>query len=524
MKKKNLILWAFACATALSAQARSNIAWPKYAKEVIKIFQEHGGSIEGAQYAYYDYDNDGQEELVVYNYCSEDDPHACVFSVSEEKGLQLITDVPSPRFYYIPNGEGAYTIFPNQDHYINLTHSTVQPGEVMGDGDNMCQAFHGRRKDANCITWGNPLYQLKDEGDYDMTPYSGEVSVFNFNEYWYRKQPKVKGSVSIESFFHAICDAINMPMLKTAQKAVRRDKAPDATTVVDAAAGYIQWKAPSQSELTEERGEDRIECCYWKRPGNKHIVALNYHIQQNGDFQWGDFRNLVFWEYDAQTSSLVPVPNPYERLWMVPNLNYDINIELPRKGRDIKVTDNDTGEQYLLQYQYDENLITFWNRSVLEESILPWQKGLMCSIYDTTGTPTNIRLTPGGQKSQYQAIAPGNLVIAEQKNGYFRVIDNMIEDWTDDCDNVQFMDDNRTGYWIHYSCLAVKSRHKNGTPLQLLKEWDDCNEQPVTYTIKSETKLRPLEITPEGWVKVQTLDGKHSGWTTKDKLGACVTK
>lgn len=106
------------------------------------------------------------------------------------------------------------------------------------------------------------------------------------------------------------------------------------------------------------------------------------------------------------------------------------------------------------------------------------------------------------------------------KDGYYRIVDNEIENWTADCDNMLFMEDNSTGYWIHRSCVAVMSRHNDGAPLKLLKDWDDCDPQPVVHTITKPTILRPISYSElEGWVKVQTLDGKHTGWVTKDKLG-----
>lgn len=521
MKHRTFTLLALTCATAINADAILNsVCWPIHANEIIKIYKQHGGNADDAMYATYDFDNDGQEELVVYDYRSEDDTRVCVFAYNESEGLQLVTDNPDAYFYYIPEGEGAYTILQNED-FIYLINSTARKGDTIGDGDNMCLEYHGRRKEAVRMTWGNPLSLLNDqERNYDMTPYKGVVSPTNFSRYWYRNQPKVKGGVGIVSFFNAICEAINMPMLQNAQKAVAGTKTDDAKVTIDPAAGYLQWIATNTSE--EDEKPNRIECTYWKRPEGKHIVALNYHINLNEEYQWGAFRNIVFWEYDAQTSSLIPINEPAERMWMLPNLNYNIDVELPRKGRDIKITDNETGEESVMLYQYDENLITFYHTSVIEETHLPWAKGLMCSIYDTTGTPTNIRMTPAGKKCG-DTMGPNNLVIDKQEKGYFHIVGDMLEDWTDECDNVQYLyGDHKTGYWIHHSCLAVKSRHINGAPLHLYKDWDDCNIPPISYTLKSETILRPIDITKEGWVKVQTLDGKHSGWTTKDKLGACV--
>lgn len=516
MRFRNIAMLALVATSAIKTNAKSYLDWKEYADEVIKIFVQNGGNTNGAQYSYYDFDNDGQDELAVYNFHSEEDAHMCVFSIDSNKKLQLVTTHQQPFFYYIPDGEGAYTIG-EDEHCIYLINSTAQRGEDFGDGDNICLEFHGRRAERACMTWGEPLYRLKYE-PFDMTPYDGEVSVFNFNLYWYRNDPIVKDGVNIVSFFNAICDAINMPLLKSAKYAVAGKPTDNIKTVVDAKSGYIQCTSGDDDKKM------LIECAFWKRPNGHHYIALNYRIDDSNDFVWGRFRNLVFWEYDESTSSLKPIKDLVEPLWILPNLNYNIDIELPRKGRDIMITDNDTGERSMMKYQEDEDLITFLQTSVHEQTILPWQKGLMCSVYDTSGTPTNIRLTPGGNKYKHTTESPRNLVILEQSKGFFHVIDNMLEDWTDECDNVMYLDDNETGYWIHSSCLAVKSIHNNGAPLHLLKEMDDCNEQPIIYTIKSETLLRPLEVTKSGWVKVKTLDSKYTGWTTKDRLGACIEK
>lgn len=495
-----------------------SVDWSRYAGEARDVFVERGGNAETALYAEYDLDNDGRQELIIYDtqYADESDRHVCVFSIDDKyEEMQFVVDAPSPAFCYNLDGKGTYIIAPD-DKYIQLQNSKAWIDEKgqYGDGDNLCLQFHGRRSLTYVYRCGNPLSFLVNEKGQPKLPREGEVNVANANLYWYCTKPKVKGQVGVVSFFNAICDAVMMPQLKEAQRLVNGGRKEGTKCIVDVASQYIQVKTTG----TESEKPDCIECTMWKRKDGKHVVALNYSISDYEEC-FGEFSNLLFWEYDAKTSSLWPVDTE-NRLWSKPNMCYDIDVELPRHGKNIKVTDNETGEQYEIMYQDDEDLVTFWDDSFYSNSKLSYTKGLACSIYDTTGTPTNIRLAPKGKISQY-TLEPAkmNLVVGEQKDGYYRIIDNEIEYPESDCDNKLFMDERAGGYWVHRSCLAVKSRHNNGKPLDLLKDWDDCDEQPVVYSIKTPTLLRPIEFAErEGWVKVQTLDGKHTGWVTKDRL------
>lgn len=518
MRKAFILFFMLAMAGAEAKSWRNSVSWPEYAEEAVKVFTERGGDANMALYAEYDFDNDGREELVIYEPKPYEDPsrHVCIFCVNQKDEMQFVVDVPLPLFTYNMQGQGSY-VFTSDGKCVQLANSTSRldtKGEY-GDGDGLCMEYHGRRSLMNFDRWGKPLNALR-EKDLDMSPFKSERNIANVNLYWYRTQPKVKGTVGVAAFFDAICDAIDIPQLRAAQRAVKGDRLEGVQCIIDPAAQYIQVKANE----TEDRDADRIECTMWKRDDGRHIVALNYSINDFEDF-YGEFVNLLFWEYDAQSQSLVPIKEPMERLWDIPNLSYDIRVDLPRHGKNIKVTDKETGEQYAILYQHDEDLITFWSQSIVENTMLATNKGLMCSIYDTSGTPANIRLAPKGKVSKYTMENDCyDLVVCEQKDGYYRIVDNEIENWTADCDNMLFMEDNSTGYWVHRSCVAVMSRHNDGAPLKLLKDWDDCDPQPTVHTITQPTILRPISYSEcEGWVKVQTLDGKHTGWVTKDKLG-----
>lgn len=497
------------------------VQWSKYVEDAVRIFVDKGGNAETALYAEYDLDNDGREELLIFDtgtWLSED-RHMCVFCVNQKNEMQFVVDSQMPVFCYNTDGPGSYTMN-LEGKYVQLVNSTtwIDDSGQYGDGDNLCLIFHGRRSLRNFDRFGKPLNMLR-EKDLDMSPCKDEVNVANVSNYWYRTKPKVKGQMGVVAFFNAICDAIGLPELRDAQRVVNGEKSDVLSCTLDNAAQYIQVKKRRWTDEEDDKEEDRIECTMWKRDDGRHIVALNYSIYEKNVF-YGEFVNLLFWEYDAATSSLVPITEPLERSWSIPNLSYAIDIELPRRGKDIRVTDHDTGNQYYIRYQHDEDLITFWADDFYENTMLSCCKGLVCSIYDTTDTDTNIRLAPKGKVSEYKlGKSRKNLVVGEQKDGYYRIIDNEIEYPDDDCDNMLFMDDNATGYWIHRSCLALMSRHNNGEPLMLLKKWDDCDKQPAVYTIKTPTLLRPMEYAErEGWVKVQTLDGKHTGWVTKDRL------
>lgn len=518
MRKALILFFVLVTAGAEAKAWRNFVPWAKYVEEAVKVFTARGGNADMALYAEYDLDNDGREELIIYEPKPYTDPsrHVCIFCVNQKDEMLFVVDAPLPMFCYNMDGPGSYVITPD-NKYVKLVNSTmyIYSTSEFGDGDGLCMEFHGRRSLMNFDRWGKPLNALR-ERELDMSPFKSERNIANVSLYWYRTRPKVKGQMGVAAFFDAICDAIDIPQLRAAQRAVKGDRQDGVQCVVDPSAQYIQVK----SNESEDRDADRIECTMWKRDDGRHIVALNYSINDFEDF-YGEFVNLLFWEYDAKSQSLVPITNPMERSWDVPNLSYDIRVDLPRHGKSIKLTDKETGEQYVIEYQHDEDLITFWSQSVVENTMLAHHKGLMCSIYDTSGTPANIRLAPKGKVSRY-TMENGcyDLVIGEQKDGYYRIVDNEIEDWTADCDKMLFMEDNSTGYWIHRSCVAVMSRHNDSAPLKLLKDWDDCDAQPVVHTITKPTILRPISYSErEGWVKVQTLDGKHTGWVTKDKLG-----
>lgn len=66
-----------------------------------------------------------------------------------------------------------------------------------------------------------------------------------------------------------------------------------------------------------------------------------------------------------------------------------------------------------------------------------------------------------------------------------------------------------SGYWVHYSVVGFSTRNYGGQTLQLHASPD--TDSPVTFSFSEEMQLHPVGVV-DGWVKVKTDDGKHTGW------------
>ena len=130
-------------------------------------------------------------------------------------------------------------------------------------------------------------------------------------------------------------------------------------------------------------------------------------------------------------------------------------------------------------------------------------------INDNKGKVTNIRNAPKGKIVHSFALPAANgimITVDYQVNGWWHIEFN--EYWEPDKDMQHFVGSNN-GYWVHYSVIAVSTRNYGNQRLYLRNK--PSNSGQVVYSFNTEMLLRPVDIKGE-WVKVQTYDGKHSGW------------
>ena len=132
-------------------------------------------------------------------------------------------------------------------------------------------------------------------------------------------------------------------------------------------------------------------------------------------------------------------------------------------------------------------------------------------LEDNSGSRTNIRNAPKGKVVHR---IPKNTIamieVEEPKDGWWRI-----------CDNSYFSVDEKgyqglykltgsnTGYWIHYSVLAVATRNYGGETLYLYQQ--PTVRSKKVYTINEEILLRPVDV-HDDWVKCATLTGNNVGW------------
>ena len=126
--------------------------------------------------------------------------------------------------------------------------------------------------------------------------------------------------------------------------------------------------------------------------------------------------------------------------------------------------------------------------------------------YDNSGKFTNVRNAPKGKVvDKIPTDVCAMIGVEKPTNGWWKLTDNTYE--TGDFDGK--LKGSTTGYWIHYSVLGMGTRNYGGQTLYIRK--NPSESAPVVYKFKKEIVLRPMEIKGE-WVKVQTCDGKYTGW------------
>ena len=132
--------------------------------------------------------------------------------------------------------------------------------------------------------------------------------------------------------------------------------------------------------------------------------------------------------------------------------------------------------------------------------------------YDNSGKFTNVRNAPKGKVvDKIPTEVCAMIGVEKPTNGWWKMVDNSY----DTGDNEGTLKGSTTGYWIHYSVLAMGTRNYGGQTLYIRQS--PSASAPVVYKFKKEIQLRPMDIKGE-WVKVQTTDGKYTGWIEEEWL------
>lgn len=133
-------------------------------------------------------------------------------------------------------------------------------------------------------------------------------------------------------------------------------------------------------------------------------------------------------------------------------------------------------------------------------------------ISDPNGPYTNIRNAP---KGKVVCKIPTNVTamigIETPTKGWWKIIGTTY----DTGDEEGHLSGSTTGYWIHYSVLGIGTRNYGSETLYLRQS--PSATAPVVFQFNDERTLRPMEIQGE-WVKVQTEDGKFTGWIEDEWL------
>lgn len=132
--------------------------------------------------------------------------------------------------------------------------------------------------------------------------------------------------------------------------------------------------------------------------------------------------------------------------------------------------------------------------------------------YDNSGKFTNVRNAPKGKVvDKIPTEVCAMIGVEKPTNGWWKIIG----DTYDTGDDEGTLKGSTTGYWIHYSVLAMGTRNYGGQTLYIRQS--PSASAPVVYKFKKEIQLRPMDIKGE-WVKVQTTDGKYTGWIEAEWL------
>lgn len=133
-------------------------------------------------------------------------------------------------------------------------------------------------------------------------------------------------------------------------------------------------------------------------------------------------------------------------------------------------------------------------------------------ILDSDGPVTNLRDKPkGAVVGQIPTTETVILNLDMAENGWWHLVNGEV--WTVENDSIIVVNDGDA--WIHNSVLGVATRNYGGERLNLREAPNETSK--VAHSFSEEIQVRPIDITGE-WVRVKTLDGKHSGWIQREWL------
>ena len=145
-------------------------------------------------------------------------------------------------------------------------------------------------------------------------------------------------------------------------------------------------------------------------------------------------------------------------------------------------------------------------------SVIGRAQGIGVYILDFDGDSTNVRNAPKG-KVVYKFPAREGVMIVVDKvvNGWWHIA----SDYASAGDVSYELKGSTPSYWIHSSVIAIGTRNYGGDRLSLRKSPSANSEAVFSFT--DERHLRVLDVKGD-WVKVRTLDGKHTGWIEAEWL------
>lgn len=133
-------------------------------------------------------------------------------------------------------------------------------------------------------------------------------------------------------------------------------------------------------------------------------------------------------------------------------------------------------------------------------------------VLDLDGDWTNVRNAPKGKIVGKLPAREGVMIDIDQlKNGWWRLT-------SPDCfagDEEITLKGSTTGYWVHWSVVAMGTRNYGGQKLTLRKE--PSEKSAAVFSFTEELQLHIMDMKGD-WMKVQTLDGKHTGWIESEWL------
>ena len=133
-------------------------------------------------------------------------------------------------------------------------------------------------------------------------------------------------------------------------------------------------------------------------------------------------------------------------------------------------------------------------------------QGLTVFIVDNDGDWTNLRNAPKGKVVYKLPAHEGVMINIEHvENGWWK-----LGSTTGYAGDFEYnFKGSTTGYWIHWSVIAIGTRNYGGGKITLRKE--PSAKSAAVFSFTNERNLRVLDIKGD-WVKVRTLDGKYTGW------------